>query len=171
MTLHEIMPFWYSARRYVKDADRDIIAWLKQHGRLVSNETYTHSYPFCWRSDTPLLYKVRHFRIQQACGCMQCTALQYRVPERGSSQCRIRTSMSFLQLSCHASSAWACNAMLHVLMTSFLSSSGPHSPAASAGGAQLVCQSGGCKGAAATTNGQDRMGAIIREGQALWELA
>ncbi|KAK9792748.1 hypothetical protein WJX73_005932 [Symbiochloris irregularis] len=43
--------------RYVKEADSDIIAWLKQQGRLVSNERFSHSYPFCWRSDTPLIYK------------------------------------------------------------------------------------------------------------------
>ncbi|XP_031488181.1 isoleucine--tRNA ligase, cytoplasmic [Nymphaea colorata] len=43
--------------RYVKDADRDIISAVKAKGRLVSVGTVTHSYPFCWRSDTPLLYK------------------------------------------------------------------------------------------------------------------
>lgn len=26
-------------------------------GRLVDKATYQHSYPFCWRSDTPLIYK------------------------------------------------------------------------------------------------------------------
>lgn len=26
-------------------------------GRLVDNGTITHSYPFCWRSDTPLIYR------------------------------------------------------------------------------------------------------------------
>jgi len=30
---------------------------LKQKGRLVHQGTITHSYPFCWRSDTPLIYK------------------------------------------------------------------------------------------------------------------
>ena len=44
--------------RYVKEADADIVKWLKQQGRLVSNEKLEHPYPFCWRSDTPLLYKV-----------------------------------------------------------------------------------------------------------------
>lgn len=42
---------------YVKDADTDICAHLKGSGRLILKETYTHSYPFCWRSDTPLIYK------------------------------------------------------------------------------------------------------------------
>uniref|UniRef100_A0A914VF94 Isoleucine--tRNA ligase, cytoplasmic n=1 Tax=Plectus sambesii TaxID=2011161 RepID=A0A914VF94_9BILA len=42
---------------YVKDADKLIIKKLKADGRLVRQGTTTHSYPFCWRSDTPLLYK------------------------------------------------------------------------------------------------------------------
>lgn len=42
---------------YVKDADKEIIKKLKEDDRLVSASQITHSYPFCWRSDTPLLYK------------------------------------------------------------------------------------------------------------------
>ncbi|GMJ10539.1 hypothetical protein like AT4G10320 [Hibiscus trionum] len=42
---------------YVKDADKDIIEALKAKGRLVKHGTFTHSYPFCWRSDTPLIYR------------------------------------------------------------------------------------------------------------------
>ncbi|XP_071961257.1 isoleucine--tRNA ligase, cytoplasmic-like [Antedon mediterranea] len=45
------------AGQYVKDADKNIIRWLKQNGRLVDQSTYKHSYPFCWRSETPLIYK------------------------------------------------------------------------------------------------------------------
>jgi len=41
----------------VKDADKDIITLLKQSKRLVKNDTILHSYPFCWRSETPLIYK------------------------------------------------------------------------------------------------------------------
>lgn len=41
----------------VKDADNDICAALKASGRLVMKESYLHSYPFCWRSETPLIYK------------------------------------------------------------------------------------------------------------------
>lgn len=44
--------------RYVKAADKEIIAAIKGMGRLVDNQTFTHSYPFCWRSETPLIYKV-----------------------------------------------------------------------------------------------------------------
>uniref|UniRef100_A0A8C2USK6 Isoleucine--tRNA ligase, cytoplasmic n=1 Tax=Chinchilla lanigera TaxID=34839 RepID=A0A8C2USK6_CHILA len=43
--------------QYVKDADRHIIRTLKEQDRLVATSTFTHSYPFCWRSDTPLIYK------------------------------------------------------------------------------------------------------------------
>jgi len=42
---------------YVKDADNDICANLKGRGRLVDKAVYDHSYPFCWRSDTPLIYR------------------------------------------------------------------------------------------------------------------
>jgi isoleucyl-tRNA synthetase len=46
----------YAGRR-VKDADKDIMAALKRQGRLFKQETIVHSYPFCWRSDTPLIYR------------------------------------------------------------------------------------------------------------------
>uniref|UniRef100_A0A8C1VQ72 isoleucine--tRNA ligase n=1 Tax=Cyprinus carpio TaxID=7962 RepID=A0A8C1VQ72_CYPCA len=40
-----------------QDADKNIIKWLKDNGPLVSSSSFKHSYPFCWRSDTPLIYK------------------------------------------------------------------------------------------------------------------
>ncbi|KAG4067135.1 hypothetical protein HA402_000126 [Bradysia odoriphaga] len=43
--------------QYVKEADKNIIAHLKAKKRLVQASQVKHSYPFCWRSDTPLLYK------------------------------------------------------------------------------------------------------------------
>ncbi|KAJ8445295.1 hypothetical protein Cgig2_024501 [Carnegiea gigantea] len=43
--------------RYVKDADKDIINAVKQNGRLLKQGSFTHSYPFCWRSETPLIYR------------------------------------------------------------------------------------------------------------------
>lgn len=43
--------------RYVKDVDKDIIKLLKTKGRLVHIGNTKHSYPFCWRSDTPLIYR------------------------------------------------------------------------------------------------------------------
>ena len=42
---------------YVKDADKQIIAALKESGQLYDRTSYVHSYPFCPRSDTPLIYK------------------------------------------------------------------------------------------------------------------
>ena len=41
----------------VKDADKDIIKMLKAKGRLIRESTTKHSYPFCYRSDTPLIYR------------------------------------------------------------------------------------------------------------------
>jgi isoleucyl-tRNA synthetase len=46
----------YQGRR-VKETDREWIAELKKSGRLVKHETYEHSYPYCWRTDTPLIYR------------------------------------------------------------------------------------------------------------------
>jgi isoleucyl-tRNA synthetase len=45
------------AGQYVKDADKNILRFLKASGRLVTQATVTHSYPFCYRSDTPLIYR------------------------------------------------------------------------------------------------------------------
>ena len=42
---------------YVKDADKEIIKYLKEKGRMVKSGTIKHSYPFCWRSQTPLLQR------------------------------------------------------------------------------------------------------------------
>ncbi len=41
---------------FVKDADALIIERLEKDGTLFSRENYTHTYPFCWRCSTPLLY-------------------------------------------------------------------------------------------------------------------
>ncbi|RYY00645.1 isoleucine--tRNA ligase, partial [bacterium] len=41
----------------VKEADKSIIKDLKNKGLLFKQSTIEHSYPFCWRSDTPLIYK------------------------------------------------------------------------------------------------------------------
>ena len=47
------------AGKFVKDADPDIIHNLRERGILYRKETITHSYPHCWRCDTPLLYYAR----------------------------------------------------------------------------------------------------------------
>ncbi|MDR1691517.1 MAG: isoleucine--tRNA ligase, partial [Rickettsiales bacterium] len=40
----------------VFDASDKIIQDLKEKGVLVKKENYTHSYPYCWRTKTPLIY-------------------------------------------------------------------------------------------------------------------
>lgn len=42
---------------FVKDADKPIIKRLKEQGSLFHQGVCRHRYPFCWRSDTPLIYK------------------------------------------------------------------------------------------------------------------
>ena len=42
---------------YVKDADNHIIQDLKKASKLYDHSTIVHSYPFCYRSDTPLIYR------------------------------------------------------------------------------------------------------------------
>ena len=44
---------------FAKDADKLIIEKLKNNGTLFKELLYEHSYPFCWRCDTPLLYYAR----------------------------------------------------------------------------------------------------------------
>src|SRR3990172_8825480 len=44
---------------FVKDADPQIINDLETRGLLFRAETVTHTYPFCWRCETPLLYYAR----------------------------------------------------------------------------------------------------------------
>jgi len=44
------------AGKFVKEADEDIIADLKSRGLLFRSEKIRHTYPFCWRCETPLLY-------------------------------------------------------------------------------------------------------------------
>ena len=41
---------------FVKEADEPIVADLRERGLLWRDETIRHTYPFCWRCDTPLLY-------------------------------------------------------------------------------------------------------------------
>ncbi len=42
---------------FVKDADKPIIDHLKNNDSLFSYTTEYHSYPYCWRTGTPLIYK------------------------------------------------------------------------------------------------------------------
>jgi isoleucyl-tRNA synthetase len=45
--------------KFVKDADPLITRDLQARGLLFKSGTITHTYPFCWRCDTPLLYYAR----------------------------------------------------------------------------------------------------------------
>ncbi|MFA6437758.1 MAG: isoleucine--tRNA ligase [Bacteriovoracaceae bacterium] len=45
--------------KFVKDADAEIINYLKSRSILYKKEQYLHSYPHCWRCSSPLLYYAR----------------------------------------------------------------------------------------------------------------
>jgi isoleucyl-tRNA synthetase len=51
----EVVPEYQG--RFCKDCDKDIIKRLKSEGKLVHQSTIVHSYPFCDRTDTPLIYR------------------------------------------------------------------------------------------------------------------
>ena len=44
------------AGKFVRDCSEDICRWLAEENKLYSKEKHLHSYPHCWRCDTPLLY-------------------------------------------------------------------------------------------------------------------
>ncbi|MCX4363351.1 MAG: isoleucine--tRNA ligase, partial [Clostridia bacterium] len=44
---------------FVKDGDKLVIKDLAERGLLFKELLFEHSYPFCWRCDTPLLYYAR----------------------------------------------------------------------------------------------------------------
>ena len=47
------------AGMFCKDADKEVLKDLKNRGLLFSAPEFTHSYPHCWRCDTPLIYYAR----------------------------------------------------------------------------------------------------------------
>ena len=49
----EVKPW---AGKFVRDCSEDICTWLEENNKLFSKEKHVHSYPHCWRCDTPLLY-------------------------------------------------------------------------------------------------------------------
>lgn len=51
------LPVPRARARHVKEADKEIVAAIKAAGRLVDAARLVHSYPYCWRSDTPLIYR------------------------------------------------------------------------------------------------------------------
>ena len=51
--------------KYVFDANAAIVAILRDRGALLAAETYQHSYPYCWRSKTPIIFRaVEQFFIR-----------------------------------------------------------------------------------------------------------
>ena len=45
------------AGKHAFDANKDIITWLKENGRLFKQASYDHPYPHCYRCKNPLIYK------------------------------------------------------------------------------------------------------------------
>ena len=51
--------------KYVFDANRDIVELLRERGMLLGEERFHHSYPYCWRSKTPIIFRnVEQFFIR-----------------------------------------------------------------------------------------------------------
>ncbi len=49
------MPQW--AGKYVFDVNAEIVAFLRESGALLAEKPYTHDYPHCWRSKTPIVFR------------------------------------------------------------------------------------------------------------------
>jgi len=43
--------------KYVFDANGDIVQLLRERGMLLGEENFDHSYPYCWRSKTPIIFR------------------------------------------------------------------------------------------------------------------
>ncbi len=43
-------------KRFVHDVNEEIVAYLKEEGKLFKRQKIAHEYPHCWRCDTPLIY-------------------------------------------------------------------------------------------------------------------
>ncbi|MFL6584347.1 MAG: isoleucine--tRNA ligase, partial [Chthoniobacterales bacterium] len=51
--------------KYVFDANAQIVEILRERGALLAAESYRHSYPYCWRSKTPIIFRaVEQFFIR-----------------------------------------------------------------------------------------------------------
>ncbi|MCX6967501.1 MAG: isoleucine--tRNA ligase [Verrucomicrobia bacterium] len=51
--------------KYVFDANADVVEHLRASGALLGEQKYTHSYPHCWRSKTPVVFRaVEQFFIR-----------------------------------------------------------------------------------------------------------
>jgi len=57
------VPGWVG--KYVFDANKDVIERLQSVGSLLAIKEYHHSYPYCWRSKTPVIFRaVEQFFIK-----------------------------------------------------------------------------------------------------------
>ena len=54
--VEEVTPW---AGKFVKKCDESIVKYLEENNKLFKAEKHMHSYPHCWRCDTPLLYYPR----------------------------------------------------------------------------------------------------------------
>src|SRR5438309_8876091 len=51
--------------KYVFDANPDIVNLLRERGMLLGQQNFHHSYPYCWRSKTPIIFRaVEQFFIR-----------------------------------------------------------------------------------------------------------
>jgi isoleucyl-tRNA synthetase len=51
--------------KYVFDANADIVRLLREQGMLIAEQPFPHSYPYCWRSKTPIIFRaVEQFFIR-----------------------------------------------------------------------------------------------------------
>ncbi len=67
------MPLW--SGKYVFEANADVVAHLRGSGHLLGEQEYTHSYPHCWRSKTPVVFRaVEQFFIR--IDALRATALE-----------------------------------------------------------------------------------------------
>ncbi len=57
------VPAWVG--KYVFDANAEIVTFLRESGALLAEQKYTHDYPHCWRSKTPIVFRaVEQFFIK-----------------------------------------------------------------------------------------------------------
>ena len=51
--------------KYVFDANKDVVNLLREKGNLLGAQNFHHSYPYCWRSKTPIIFRnVEQFFIR-----------------------------------------------------------------------------------------------------------
>ena len=51
--------------KYVFDANADVVEILRTRGMLLADQVFHHSYPYCWRSKTPIIFRaVEQFFIR-----------------------------------------------------------------------------------------------------------